>query len=269
MATPNQSPLVPPDPAQLPQSLAQAPALRAIETTPAPAPSDDAMLAARAQACAQSCTSVEKSSSLPALEATWAAADAAIRAATARLDQEARDGVKTTSNDAKWFITNGGLIRAALQETKKQLTVAARLPQVRNLNAEIVPRAYAAVEGFLNVVQGQFEKDRFTAFLHGFQQDLPLQLPELWTLQFFTQLVLLQGIAALAPGLHSVADLQSGAPASAQAAPIAASAGLPAADMPQLIVSLRELNDLDWEKLFEDVSETDKLLRQDPLDRYS
>jgi cyclic beta-1,2-glucan synthetase len=269
MATPNQSPLVPPDPAQLPQSLAQAPALRAIETTPAPAPSDDAMLAARAQACAQSCTSVEKSSSLPALEATWAAADAAIRAATARLDQEARDGVKATSNDAKWFITNGGLIRAALQETKKQLTVAARLPQVRNLNAEIVPRAYAAVEGFLNVVQGQFEKDRFTAFLHGFQQDLPLQLPELWTLQSFTQLVLLQGIAALAPGLHSVAELQSEAPVSAQAAPIAASAGLPAADMPQLIVSLRELNDLDWEKLFEDISETDKLLRQDPLDRYS
>ena len=274
MATPNQTPLsTPVDPAELRQPPAQLPALRAIETTAAPvtapAPSDEQMLAARAEACAQSCTSVEKSSDLPVLDAAWTAADAAVRAASARLDQDTRNDVKVTANNAKWFITNGGLIRAALQETAKQLSAAARLPQVRNRNAEIVPRAYAAVEGFLNAVQGQFEKNRFIAFLHGFQRDLPLQLPELWTLQTFTQLVLLQGIGALAPRLHSVEELDSEAPAAADASSIVASSGISAATLPQLIVSLRELTDLQWEKLFEDVSETDKLLRQDPLDMYS
>jgi cyclic beta-1,2-glucan synthetase len=274
MATPNQTPLsASPDPAKLLQPLAQLPALRAIEPAAVPAlsptMSDDAMLAARAEACAQSCTSVEKSSDLTVLDAAWAAADAAIRAASARLDQETRNGLKVTANNAKWFITNGGLIRAALQETAKQLSAAARLPQVRNLNAEIVPRAYAAVEGFLNAVQGQFEKNRFTAFLHGFQRGLPLQLPELWTLQTFTQLVLLQGIGALAPGLQSADEADSEAPAAAGASSMAAGSGISAATLPQLIVSLRELTDLEWEKLFEDVSETDKLLRQDPLGMYS
>jgi len=273
MATPNQTPLpAPPDPAQILQPPAL-PALRAIETTaalaPAPDSGDDAALAARAQACAQSCTSVEKSASLPVLDAAWTTADAAIRAASARLEQEARGGLKATANDAKWFINNGGLIRAALQETAKQLSAAARLPQVRNLQTEIVPRAYAAVEGFLNAVQGQFEKSRFTAFLHGFQRDLPLQLPELWTLQTFIQLVLLQGIGALAPGLHCGTELESEAPVAADASAVNAGAGLSAASLPQLIVSLRELTDLEWEKLYEDVSETDKLLRQDPLDMYS
>src|ERR1700685_3700695 len=200
MAPPNQTPLTsPPDPGKLLQPLAQLPALRTLEPTAAPtaapALSDAEMLAARAEACAQSCTSIEKSSGVAVLDAAWTAADAAIRTASARLDRETSSGLKVTANNAKWFITNGGLIRAALQETAKQLPAAARLPQARNLNAEIVPRAYAAVEGFLNVVQGQFEKNRFIAFLHGFQRDLPLQLPELWTLQTFIQLALLQGIA--------------------------------------------------------------------------
>jgi cyclic beta-1,2-glucan synthetase len=191
------------------------------------------------------------------LESRWKEADQAITQACRRLQELDRAGSKPTG-DALSLLENSGLLRAALRDAHDGLGHAGGLPQIARANSERVPRAYAAAKSFLRAVKYDFDDVRFSTFLTAVQEDSPFGFAELWMLKSFTQLALLEGIGKIAGKLGSAEPID-GQTSSVQAREVT---------LPTLVNSVRRLDDVDWKQLFYEISETEKILRQDPLEAY-
>lgn len=196
---------------------------------------------------------------LPILETRWKEAEASILQACQTLQKLARGGSKATG-DAQWLLENSGLLRTALREAHDGLRHAWRLPQIECADSEQVPRAYAATKSFLRTVKYDFDENRFSAFLAAVQEDSPFGFDELWMLKAFTQLALLEGIGKIGEALGSQERIRIDGRGS--------SARMGELTLPALLNSLRRLDELDWKQLFEEISETEKILRQDPAAAY-
>jgi cyclic beta-1,2-glucan synthetase len=212
--------------------------------------------AARAEV--RSWTVTDAAEALPILETKWKAADQSIRMASARL----RDVPRLNAMDLRLFSENVTLFQTALNETQDAIVTARKLPQVQITDSERVPRAFAAGESFLRVVNYGISKDALVTFLKGAQERLPFQMAELWDLKPLMELALLEQIGetakACVPEQSSADDsLPPGAPPK----PAETAIG-------ELTSCLKRILELDWEEIFEEVSVTEQILRRDPVQAY-
>ena len=190
------------------------------------------------------------------LENKWEQAERSIRTACGQLSNLPRKkfGNLELSSDVVM------LLEAALKETQDSLPKARKFPQVEIHGAQRVPRVYAAGEAFLRAAKCEISLDLLVAFLKRVQENFPFRMAELWSLKAFMELALLERIAGVLDACESGLNLEGD-----ESLPVTQSQEL---DTSTLIPHLRQLSEIDWQAVFEEVSVTETILRRDPLGVY-
>ena len=155
-----------------------------------------------------------------------------------------------TSDDLQWLRDNVSLIYAQMVSLPTEVKPLREVPHVRNQNGEIVPRALALPEVFLESAGYHFSDQAFAAFCQGFQEINPLNLRELWALVPGLKLALLEQIATR--GRRALQD------------PTSESHGVAAC-----IRSLRDVTQTPWKEVLEPLILFDHILREDPAGAYA
>ena len=156
------------------------------------------------------------------------------------------------SDDYRWLYDNDRLIYTGLyMELQNPTTrkIAGKTPHVRDGQGEVVPRALALAEGFLEAVSYQFSEQEFALFVEVFQRTTVMQMRELRLLPAALTLVLLEKIAA--QGEEFVHNPQ-------------ASLGIGVC-----MRSLRDLAQATWKEILEPLIAMDQVLRRDPAGAYA
>ncbi len=160
------------------------------------------------------------------------------------------------------------MLRQALQQTKLAVRKAGDLPQVHADEGAVLPRAYAAVASYLEAVGYEFDEKTFEQYFMAIQETVAFEMRELWQLQPFAKLALLESVAALAERLDTAAPLPS-SNATAAAPEKAAKEYFGAPSLVTLIASMRRIDGADWNEMFERVNAVEQILRRDPCDAYA
>lgn len=202
-------------------------------------------------------------------EAKWTNAEQSISAAFISVSRAAESG-RALIGDSQTLDLNSRLLRQALQGTKDAPRMASRFPQIRAKTSGRLPRGYAAARSYLQAVNYKFDEKTFHTFLMAVQELVPLEMAELWELNSFVTLELLESVAVYAEGLHARYEPPTGASSGAgekRAWPAIEDSEMPT--LVTLVTSLRHIGDANWRKLFERINRTEQLLREDPSGTYS
>ncbi|HWT77886.1 MAG TPA: hypothetical protein VN648_03670, partial [Candidatus Methylomirabilis sp.] len=164
---------------------------------------------------------------------------------------------------ARRLADNSRLLQTALQETDRWLRSSCPLPQIEAPEGAKrcqVPRAYAASAAFLRATVFAFEEQALGIYFRAAQEQAAFEVNELWALRPLLQLVLLEEIAVTAKRLRTNAGYSGGGLETGHL-----DVGV---ELSRLITSLRDIGDADWKELFERLSGTEDILRQDPSGAY-
>ncbi|MGC9292596.1 MAG: glucoamylase family protein [Acidobacteriaceae bacterium] len=102
---------------------------------------------------------------------------------------------------------NTRLLRSAAIEVRDALRAFRKLPMVRNTHGQESPRIVEVAQTFLVSTGFLGDIEGLTAFLAGFQREMPLRLRELWALPVAMKLVALEDVLTHANGaLQSMAE---------------------------------------------------------------
>src|SRR6185369_1048475 len=128
-----------------------------------------------------------------------------------------------------------------------------RLPRLADGELRRYPVAYELTREIVTAGAHHVEVEQLTTLDAVFQTRRPLTIAEVWALPMLLRIVLLESLAA-ATTMAFRAD----------------GPGQPPADqtVPACIRSLRTLETTDWKAVFEQVSETERTLREDPTGVY-
>src|ERR1700759_2619017 len=237
----------------------------------------DNELRAAAESEARSWSELDADGKIVAIEAKWKAVKTAVETKLIEIRDAMSIGMKTTG-DAEIFFASAAALRSSLQQTKAMLKKVADLPQVKigDSTSGKLPRAYVAVESYLNTVGKQFDEKTFEKFFLALQEIAPLEMNELWQLQSFAKMTVLEGVAEQAAGIDVAKSVVPVEPADSKpksteelAAEKAAKDAQPVTLMTKLIVSLRRVDGTDWKEMFERVNAIEHVLRRDPCDAYA
>ena len=154
------------------------------------------------------------------------------------------------TDDLRWLRDNVSLIYPEMAGLPKAVKPLRRLPHARNHRGQIVPRALALAEFFLESVGLHFDEQGFSAFIHGFQQTTPLELRELWALIPALKIALIEQIALR--GRLILRDPK----------------GKPRG-IGVCIRSLRDVVQAPWKDVIEPLIVFDQILREDPSGAYA
>ena len=217
---------------------------------------------------AQSWKVRDKSKLIPnALNAKWEEAKESIETNCQILRNLVSAGHKLRG-DAEILLGNSKVLRQSLQETKRVVKKARELPQVECGEWSSLPRAYAALASYLQAVNYEFDEQTFEQFFTAIQETVPFEMLELWQLHAFAQLVLLESVGAHADRLDTAMHFYSAEPAPAAEEAESAERFGPAT-LPTLIASLRRVEGVDWNELFERINAIEQILRRDPCGAYT
>jgi len=237
----------------------------------------DAELRAAAENEARSWSELDADGKIVAIEAKWKAVKAVIEAKLVEL-RDANSPDKKPVGDAQIFMASAAALRSSLQQTKAMLKKVGDLPQVKAGDAASgkLPRAYVAIENYLNTVGQEFSEATFEKYFLALQEVAPLEMNELWQLQSFSKMSVLEGVAEQAKAIDAMKSFEPVEPANAKkktdeelAAEKAAKEAQPPTLMTKLIVSLRRVDGTDWKEMFERVNAIEQVLRRDPCDAYA
>ena len=217
---------------------------------------------------AQSWKVRDKSKLIPnALNAKWEEAKESIETNCQTLRNLVSAGHKLRG-DAEILLGNSKVLRQSLQETKRVVKKARELPQVECGEWTSLPRTYAALASYLQAVNYEFDEQTFEQFFTAIQETVPFEMLELWQLHAFAQLVLLESVGAHADRLDTAMHFYSAEPAPAAEEAESAEHFGPAT-LPTLIASLRRVEGVDWNELFERINAIEQILRRDPCGAYT
>jgi len=211
---------------------------------------------------AQSWRLAKKSRSSSALKMKWEEAETSIEAGLQILRNLVASGHKL-HGEPEMLFANANLLRQSLGQTR----VVAR--KAGALAPGSVPRAYAAAANYLQTVDYVFDEQTFEHYFTAIQQPVSFEMKELWQVQAFAQLALLESIATYADDL--VAAKRAGQVATLPSKPqdqdSDEESGL--STLATLLVSLRRAKGADWNELFERINAIEQILRQDPCEAYA
>jgi cyclic beta-1,2-glucan synthetase len=214
---------------------------------------------------AQSWKTCNASHRIPAFEAKWDEAKESIETGCRILRNLAAAGHKLRG-DAELLLKISGALRESLQQTKNPVREAGDLPQVECGDWTSLPRVYAATASYLQAVNFEFDEETFEPFFSAMQETVPFKMTELWQLQAFVQLVLLEHVGAAADRLDATTHFYS---AEWAVQDETAKENVGAMSLTTLATSLRKIACTDWKRLFERVNAVDHTLRRDPAEAYA
>jgi cyclic beta-1,2-glucan synthetase len=217
---------------------------------------------------AQSWKVRDQSKTVPAaLHGKWEGAKESIETNSQILRNLVSAGHKP-QGDAEILLSNSSVLRQSLQETKRAVRDAGKLPQIECGEGTSLPRAYGAVASYLEAVNYEFDEQTFEQFFTAMQETVPFKMMELWQLHGFARLVLLESIAALADHLETATHwYATESPKPAEQAQSTEHSG--ETSLSKLIASLRRVEGVDWNKLFERINAIEHILRRDPCEAYA
>ncbi|HTV60868.1 MAG TPA: glucoamylase family protein [Verrucomicrobiae bacterium] len=167
--------------------------------------------------------------------------------------QEATAGEAVPGTDAAAVLSNVRFLRAALREAQEAFGGDDELPFVENHDAADVPRIYAVSEGFLKSAGYAFEKSRFLHWMSAVQENSPLRMSEVWSLKGALEFVLLERIAEAAAQFLRQRQFERNLTSETLSDQLNFCAK-----------SLRQILGLRWKAYFDDIDETERILRTDP-----
>jgi len=237
---------------------------------------EDSQLRAAAAAEAQSWNEQESDGKATSIEEKWKATKAAIEAKLTEFRAVINNG-QTLTGDAEIFIASSSALRSSLQQTKEMLKKVGELPQVKVSDSTVLPRAYVAVGGYFKAVGSKFDEATFEKYFLAIQETAPFGMKELWQLQSFAKMVVLEGVANEAAAIDvansvqpaEVVDATKIATGGELPKPAAAAEVRPITATMKLIGSLRRVDGTDWKEMFERVNAIEQVLRRDPCDAYA
>jgi cyclic beta-1,2-glucan synthetase len=154
------------------------------------------------------------------------------------------------SEDLLWLKDNAQQLSLAARTLANELAPQTSLPVVSN-QVDILPRVLAIALGFVDQVDSDFSKERFTAFCLAFEEHTPLRFHEIGSLVPSLKLVFLERVAE-----NGRAVLQPGAPTS------------PSRVVPY-IKAFREVAQSSWKDEIRSLLPFDPILRQDPAGAFA
>jgi cyclic beta-1,2-glucan synthetase len=158
---------------------------------------------------------------------------------------------------AEWLLDNYYVVERSLQLVREEFSPAfeRRLPRLADGELRGYPVAYQLAGEI--VVSGAHHVDvaQITALVADFQTRRPLTIAEVWALPVLLRIVLLESLAAAT----TTAFQADGPPGQSPADQT----------VPACIRSLRTLETTDWKAFFEQVNETERILREDPAGVYA
>lgn len=157
-------------------------------------------------------------------------------------------GEAEVSDDFRWLHDNVNLLSSELQGTVDTLRSMGPLAQVRTPTGAVVPRPFAVAEGFLAATDYHFTGNAFTHYVEAFQERMPLNLSELWTLIAAMKLVLLERL-----------EVQAATVLKDPTATVGASF---------CVTSLRDVTQAPWREIIGPLIPFDRVLRRDPAGAY-
>jgi cyclic beta-1,2-glucan synthetase len=155
-----------------------------------------------------------------------------------------RSGLPTA--DARLLIENNRLLRSAIRESAESVQSSRDLPQIEVDAGRLAPRAYLAAAAYLEAVNFEFAESNFVPFLEAVQTGHDFEMGEIWALPPMLQFALLTAISRFVRDPSEPDDR-----------------------LAILFDSLRNIRELDWQRLFERASVTERVLRLDPLGAYA
>lgn len=155
------------------------------------------------------------------------------------------------------LVTNSRLLHSVMVECNSAVRDARGLPRVSVDASTPIPRAYLAMRSYLAAVQRAFSQETLLVFVSAVQERVILDMDELWMLKSLLQLRLLQRLLQIGSRLGRM---------SSKPAPSDRNLSLNLSqELMTIITSLRELNNANWDLIFEKLSVTDEVLRKDPV----
>ncbi len=161
--------------------------------------------------------------------------------------------------DCSAFLSHLMAIRTASRECRQAFRSKAKLPCVRSDESGLgVPRVYALSTCYLDAADDAFTETQFLAFAQTIQESSPLEMKELWNLRAFLGVALLERMAQVIEYLEKQPSSQ-----------LSMVSTRSSSKLRRCAESLRTVLELDWKELFEEIDQTDKILKTDPLGAYS
>lgn len=195
-----------------------------------------------------------------ALRSVWQNIQRALREVSSKLRECAVRG-EALSVPETAIVENGRLLHT-LASNMPDFVKYYRGPALRRESRVFVPRIYALAVGYLRSAGWTADERSLALYLEGVQHVDSLWMGEIWALKPALEFALLEQISAHAIALpHArkkargpeTADIEQPGDGSVQKA----------------IDALRTIQEIDWEKLFEQNSATEQILRRDPAGAYS
>ena len=155
---------------------------------------------------------------------------------------------------AEWLLDNYYIVERAFRFVREEFPPAFERRLPRSAAGEGLPVIYGLAREIVTASPHHVEVETITRFVEQFQAVRPLSMAEIWALPVLLRIVLIESLAE----------------AVASALPVEGPAGDTPADqgVAASIRSLRTLETTDWKAFFEAVSETERVLREDPAGAY-
>jgi cyclic beta-1,2-glucan synthetase len=158
---------------------------------------------------------------------------------------------------AEWLLDNYYIVQRAFRLVREEFPPAfeRRLPRSAAGERPGLPVAYMLAREIVTASASHVERDGIARLVEEFQALCPLSMAEVWALPVLLRIVVLESLA--------------------DAVTIALPPEGPAGDTPAdqsvgaCIRSLRTLETMDWKAFFEEVSATERILREDPAGVYA
>ncbi|MGH9400882.1 MAG: glucoamylase family protein [Terriglobia bacterium] len=166
------------------------------------------------------------------------------------------------SDDAQAIAGCSLVLWTAFRETGQTLKsdLMWKIPWIQNGEREGIPRAYSLARSFFEVSEFKFSEPDLLVYLGAAQDKQRLDINEVWSLKPMLQLVLLDRIAAAADSFCQEMERKRKT--------LSLRPESPRSGLSSLLDGLRATGDADWQNIFEETSETEKILQTDPSGVY-
>src|SRR5258706_4636076 len=171
------------------------------------------------------------------------------------------------SRASEWMLDNFYVVKQAFHQIEEALPkhYFDELPKLNATTLKGYPRIFALALELVGYSQSQLDLAQVTTFVQNYQQVTPLTIGEIWAFPTMLRIGILESLAVTVAAITGIPG-----PESLNASPILP---LPRSATNETIVancflSLRLLSATDWKSFFEETSQVEQVLRDDPAKVY-
>ena len=172
------------------------------------------------------------------------------------------------SHAGEWMLDNFYLVKQSLRLIKEDLPVSFlnELPKLSGTSLQGFPRIFALAREWIEYSQSQLDLNQTAVFMLDYQQVTPLTIGELWALPIMLRIGILERLVHATSELTGLNVPKSFSETSGQSdSPTLANETIVA----NCFLSLRLLAATDWKDIFEQTSQVEQILRDDPARIYA